>query len=121
MSTTLTNAAAEVSRLKTEIKTHESTFPNYLRRSSDIEYGLKKKHYDAKLANLQSQLDHAEIVHQHAEYAKNHQNLTIPKEARNHANHTIPRNHTNPRNLILLIKGPKGLDVSNTHTKLHIP
>ena len=71
MSTTIKNAEAEVSRLKTEIKTHESTFPDYARRSSDADYHLKKNQYDAKLTLLQSQLDHAEMVHQHAVYAEN--------------------------------------------------
>jgi hypothetical protein len=70
MSTTLANAAAEVSRLKTEIETHKSTFPDYARRSTDIEYELKKKHYEAKLAHLQIQLHNAEMVHQYAVYAE---------------------------------------------------
>lgn len=40
--------------------------------------------------------------------------------ARNHANPTIQRNHANQRDLILLIKGPKGLDVSNIHPPNYI-
>ena len=39
-------------------------------------------------------------------------------EARNPENPTIPRNIRNPRNLILLIKSPKGLDVSNIHPQI---
>ena len=70
MSTTIKNAEAEVSRLKTEIKTHESTIPDFVRESSDTEYHLKKKHYDAKLAHLQSQLHNAEMVHHYAVYAE---------------------------------------------------
>jgi hypothetical protein len=41
-------------------------------------------------------------------------------EARNHENPTIQRNLRNPRNLILP-KSPKGQDVNNNRTKLHIP
>ena len=38
--------------------------------------------------------------------------------ARNHANPAIQRNLANQRNLILLIKSPKGLDVSNIHPQI---
>lgn len=38
--------------------------------------------------------------------------------ARNPENPTIQRNIRNPRNLILLIKSPKGLDVSNIHPQI---
>jgi hypothetical protein len=66
MSTTLTNAAAEVNRLKTEIETHKLTFPDYVNRISDADYHSKKTEYDTKLARLQEDLRRAEIEHTRA-------------------------------------------------------